>query len=506
MRSLILFSFLFVFSFLGSTQQIANLQWFDLSKKYTAIQEQSLCSFEQNDLQYQLKLELSGFKLEEWLPILEITDPDNGKTKSTLINLGPGKRGERLRIAAARFSNGWIYFTAIGQVAIGKPFFYSGKLNTDGELKGDLTEIQVPLNIPKNKGIPYVFSSSEGGKNTPYTVLAFLPGEDFSELNQLTFLQAKNPEIGLAILSDRMELVDSRKITFDIASEVFKITNCLIAKEGDIVFITNTGNDKKALSYLFHTHIFKLNQVSKEKLEHHPIYNKQMVFAENPQVFAFAYSTQASSSDKPYIKIHVFEKGGFSKFKEMEVPVEKSELSLSRPQRNFDLKSMVLHPDGLVLLGSFYELKPQKKNKAAFDKFENYYLCVQQSINGSAIVHSIPVFCEYGWFSPGYELGSSQLKMIFNQHQKTVIGQENSHQMLLQKDVAKKAKFTALTIQFSNAKMEHQVLVQSTEKLRLLSASAKQEKGGFLIEAIDKSTANTFKKNILKLAQINFNL
>ncbi len=505
MRRLILLSFLIVFSFIGSTQHIASLQWLDLSKKNTGLQEQSLCTFEQNDLLYQLKLERSGFKLEEWLPMLEITNPDNNKTKSILINLGPGKRGERLSIAAARFNNGWIYFTSIGQVAAGKPFFYTGKINLEGELKGDLTEIQVPLNLPKNKGIPVVFSASEAGKNTPYTLLAFLPGDDFAALNQLTFHQANHPEIGVAVLSEKMELMDSRKITFEIEAEVLKLTNCLISIEGDIVFMANTGMEKKSTSYLFHTHIFKLNQVQKVKLKHHPIYNKQIVYAENPQVFAFAYSAQESYSDKPLIKIHVFEKGGFSLFKEMEVPVEKNELSLSRSQRNFDLKSLALHPEGMVLLGSFYELKAQKKNKEFFDKFENYYLCIQQSLNGSAIVHSIPVFCEYGWLSPSYELGSSQLRMVFNQHQSSLFEQEKTYKMLYLKDAQKKAKAVALTIAFSNAKMEHQVLVQPNEKIRLLTSSAILKEGEFLIEAIEKNTANGIKKNIVKVAQIKFN-
>ena len=76
---LVLLLFFFVINILEA-QSMVNLQWLPIDSKKTLIQEKSLCNFQENDFNYQLKLDRSGFQSEEWLPILEITNLNNNKT------------------------------------------------------------------------------------------------------------------------------------------------------------------------------------------------------------------------------------------------------------------------------------------------------------------------------------------------------------------------------------------------------------------------------------------
>ena len=504
---LVLLLFFFVINILEA-QSMVNLQWLPIDSKKTLIQEKSLCNFQESDFNYQLKLDRSGFQSEEWLPILEITNLNNNKTKSILVNIGAGKKGERVSLASARYQDGNIYFIGIGNLAIGKNIFYAGKISKEGELKGSLKEIEVPLNNEKNKGVPFVIPGSFGNANSLFTALLFLPGENLAELSNLQFINTNKPEIGITILSDKMEPIQSKRIKFDVNEQTFNIQNCILSNEGDIVFITNTGLEKKSKTILFHTHVYKLNDLNKVVLNHNPKYGRQLLFAENISVFAFAFCTQEDESDKPLISLKVFEKGGFSLLKDIQIIADPNELSLSKRQRNFDLKKLELTKLGALILGSFYEEKSGRSKKGQIPKpnmkFDNYYLMIHQTLDGNAIIQSIPVFTENGPFSPISNTYNGEFYMILNNHIKNNPMDKSSFTMLENKDVAKKGQAWAININIASGKLERELLVQTKEKIRLLTATGQIFNNEFAIHAAEKGSSNDMQKNILKTAKILF--
>jgi len=508
MRRLVLINLFFFLTFKVLAQSIVSLQWFPIDKSKEIIQEKSLCNFQENDFSYQLKLERSGFQLEEWLPMLEITNNDNNSKRTFLVNIGAGKNGERVSIASARYQQENIYFIGIGNLAIGKNIFYSGIISRKGELIGKLKEIEVPLNIAKNKGVPFVIPGDFGNANSQFTALLFLPGDNLTELSNLQFINVNKPEIGITILSDKMEPIQSRRIKFDVNENVFNIQNCILSNEGDILFVTNTGQEKNSNTILFHTHVFKLNDINKKVLNHNPKFGKQLIHSENQSVFAFAFCTQENEGDKPIISLKVFEKGGFTLLKDVQVVADKSELSLNKNQSNFDLKKMELTQLGVLFIGSFYEVKLAKSEKGQKSKpkikLENYYLMIHHALNGNAFIQSIPVFTEFGPFSPVCTSQNSELYMILNQHQKNNPLEKSSFSMLLNKDVASKGQVWAIKINLVSGKIEGELLVQTKEKIRLLTGSGQSLSNVFAIHAVEKGNANDSQKTILKTAKIIF--
>jgi hypothetical protein len=508
MRKLVLASTLFFISFTALSQSIVSLEWLSLDTKKKIIQEKSLCNFQEGDFTYQLKLERSGFQSEEWLPILEVTNLDNDKKKSIIINIGSGNKGERISLASAKYLQGNIYIVGIGNLDIGKNIFYAGVISKDGELKGRLKEIEVPLNNLKNKGVPFVVPGSFGVAKSQFTALLFLPGENLEELNNLQFTNTNKPEIGITILSDKMEPIQSKRIKFDVNEETFNIQNCIVSNEGDIVFITNTGLGKKSNSILFHTHVFKINDINKIILSHNPKYSRQLLHTENESVFAFAYSMQEDERDNPLVSLKVFEKGGFSLQNDFQIIANQNELSLDKKQGNFDLKKMELTQLGVILVGSFYEVKTAKSEKGQVSKpkikLENYYLMIHHALNGNAIIQSIPVFTENGPFSPIYNVYDGEFHMILNNHQKNNPAEKSSFKMLNNKEVAKSGQAWAIKINIASGKLERELLVQTKEKLRLLTAYGQILNNVFSIHAVEKSSTNDTQKNILKTAKILF--
>jgi hypothetical protein len=172
------------------------------------------------------------------------------------------------------------------------------------------------------------------------------------------------------------------------------------------------------------------------------------------------------------------------------------------------LKKIELTNSGIILLGAFYELKPQKVKKGQaqlpYQKLENYYLLIQQEVNGNATLQAIPVFTELGPYSPSYQIHNQNLHLLFNGHVKNSFMEGEKPTMLFNKDVSKKAQLVASTLQVSSGKINYQVLSTSQEKIRFLSASAQQKGNVFFVDVIEKSSANEFRKNIVKTAAINF--
>lgn len=498
----------FIFLTVGA-QSVATIQWQAINANKSLIQEKSICSFTDNDFFYQLKLERAGYRMEEWLPMLEILDQEKQKSNAVLINLGAGNYGERLSIASARFKNGLIQFVGVGNLSAGKYFFYTGQITLKGELKGKLKEIDIPLNAARSKGIPYVVSGNEEKTGNVFTALMFFPTDKFTDNTNLNFKDIANPEVGIAILSENYEFVQSGKLSFDIKAAEFNIQNCVLSNEGDILFIANTGKEKKSNTILFHTHVFKLNGFEKVTLDHQPRFGKQVLIEDNATVFVVAYSNQEEAKDKAEIKVKIFEKGGFVFKKELTLLAENKELSMPKSARNFDLKLLSLKPAGVVLLGAFYELKPSKKENGKLPKpdtkLENYYLLIQQELSGNSMLHHIPVFTEYGPFSPSYQIDDGTLRMVMNNHQSNIVAENAKYSFLRTKDIGKKAQLVCLQIMLNSGKTERQVLVQTKEKYRLLTATAHFYKGVFTIEAIEKGNSSYTEKNIIKTAIINFN-
>jgi hypothetical protein len=94
--------------------------------------------------------------------------------------------------------------------------------------------------------------------------------------------------------------------------------------------------------------------------------------------------------------------------------------------------------------------------------------------------------------------------MILNNHQKNNLEEKSSFKMLHNKEVAKSGQAWAIKINIASGKLERELLVQTKEKLRLLTAYGQILNNVFSIHAVEKSSTNDTQKNILKTAKILF--
>lgn len=504
--------FLYLFLFIGplAYSQNAVLSWLN-TPIYSISNDRSICSFEDGNEFFELRLQRAGLNQEAFIPILEIRKNGSDKIKTISVNLGAGKSDEPLQLASAKYDNGYIYVLLLGDVAPGVYNFYAGKLNKEGELKGDIKLLKMPNSAGVNKGTPYIVSSSVGEGTGVFSLLLFAFGTENHETRSLEFNGAEKLELGVLAFNQKFEMINSDILTIPSKNDRIKINHIYLAAEGDLLFSVQTGSEKKAKSWLYHTHIYRLNTLKKEELSLHPSSAKRVLIKDRSNELCIAWCEQKEASDPVKIWVKQYEKGEFNKIREHNFTLaysEREDLKLPTRGRNFDLIHLETKAEGVFMMGAFFELKenPVKKGKIALPdtRLEYYYSLIKLSSENQVKWFNFPIFMEKSAFSPSWTWDNDRIFMVYNTHYKNLEPDVKSNVMLLAKEVAKNACVVAHKISIYEGTISREVVFTKKEKLRLLTAYAEVSEHSFKVEAITKQSAGEVNKNKVKNALITF--
>jgi hypothetical protein len=473
--------------------------------------DRSICSFVDGNEFYELRLQKSGLNQEAFIPVLEIRKNGSDKIKSISVNLGAGKFNEQLQLASARYESGHIYLLLLGDVAPGVYNFYTGKLNKEGELKGNVNLLKMSNNAVNNKGTPYVVTSSFGVGSGVFSLLLFAFGAETPETRRLVFNGVEKLELGVLAFNQKFEMINSDILTIQSKSEGIKINQVYLAAEGDLLLSVQTGTEKKAKSWIYHTHIYRLNTLKKEELSLRPASTKRVLIKERANELCLAWCEQNEASDPVKIWVQQYEKGEFKKVREHNFNLaysEREDLKLPSRGRNFDLIHLETKPEGVFIMGAFFEQKENtvKKGKIALPdtRYEYYYSLIKLSSENQVKWFNFPIFMEKSAYSPALSWEDDRIYLVYNTHYKNLIPDVKSNILLLQKDVAKNACVVAHKISIFEGTISREIVFTQKEKLRLLTAYAEISGINFNVEAITKQSAGDAYKNKVKNAMITF--
>lgn len=473
--------------------------------------DRSICSFADGNEKYELRLQRAGLNQEAFIPILEIQKNGSDKIKSISVNLGAGKSNEPLQLASANYENGIIYVLLLGDVAPGVYNFYAAKLNKEGELKGDLKLLKIPANAGANKGTPYLVSANSGVGSGVFSLLLFAFGNETPETRSLVFNGSEKLALGVLAFNQKFEIINSEILTIQSKNEGIKINQIYLAAEGDLLLSVQTGIDKKAKSWLYHTHIYRLNSLKIEELSINPLSSKRILIKDRANELCIAWCEQNKVSDPVKIWVQQYEKGEFKKVREHSfilVNAEIEDLKLPLQGRNFDLIHLETKPEGVFIMGTFFEQKENKVKKGKVTmpdkRFEYYYSLIKLSSENQIKWFNFPIFIEKSAYSPALSWEDDRIYLVYNTHYKNLLPDAKSNILLLQKDVAKNACVVAQKISIFEGTISKETVFTQKEKLRLLTAYAEISGVKFNIDAITKQSAGDAYKNKVKNALITF--
>jgi hypothetical protein len=190
------------------------------------------------------------------------------------------------------------------------------------------------------------------------------------------------------------------------------------------------------------------------------------------------------------------------------VNAEIEDLKLPLQGRNFDLIHLETKPEGVFIMGTFFEQKENKVKKGKVTmpdkRFEYYYSLIKLSSENQIKWFNFPIFMEKSAYSPALSWEDDRIYLVYNTHYKNLLPDAKSNIMLLQKDVAKNACVVAQKISIFEGTINKETVFTQKEKLRLLTAYAEISGLKFNIDAITKQSAGDAYKNKVKNALITF--
>jgi hypothetical protein len=511
-KKITLFILLYIYfsSLQPAFSQNAILTWLNTPINLNS-SDRSICSFTEGNEKYELRLQRAGLNLEAFIPILEIQKNGSDKIKFISVNLGAGKLNEPLQLASANYENGIIYVLLLGDVAPGVYNFYAAKINKEGELKGDLRLLKISGNEGNSRGTPYLVSSSVREVSGLFSLLLFAFGNETPETRSLVFNGTEKLELGVLAFNQKFEIINSDILTIQSKNEGIKINQIYLAAEGDLVLSVQTGVEKKAKYCLYHSHIYRLNTLKKEELSLSPTSFKRILIKDCANELCIAWCEQDEAADPVKIWVQQYEKGEFKKVREHSFGIENAEMEeLKLPSRgkNFDILDLETKPEGVFVLGTFFEQKENsvRKGKGPLPnaRFEYYYALIKLSSENQIKWFNFPIFMEKSAYSPSFSWIDDRIYLVYNTHYKNLLPDSKSNILLLQKDVAKNACVVAEKISIFEGSISKELIFTQKENLRLLTAYAEIFSRNFNIEAITKQSAGDANKNKVINALITF--
>lgn len=460
--------------------------------------ERSLCSFTYEEKQYELKLQKSGLTLENQIAIIEEVE----SKKAVRVKLGTGKQKENLEIAAANWFNNKLYVLLTGLLAPGKYTFYRASVGLDGEANGDLKELKVPLNNAASTGTPKVFQPNNGEGEPLFSLLAFFPSSDDEMAKTLTFSDVKNYQVGFLILNNKFEPQGSEEIQIDGKADQLKIKDIVMANEGDIMLATSLTHKKKTRAYVGLTHAFRLNKVSWLELVKQTEDNITIKLAQQGNRMAVAWCASNKSNDAS-VFIKLFNKGGGEEINQYEVKLNPDKMNLKNIGKYFALKEVYLRANGVFVLGAYYDQKKEKKDKTSLQpKIETFYSLTGIDFLNNQKETFLPVFSEYGSYSPSYYLGQNEFCFIYNTHKNNLSEGTNKYKVLGRTQINSSAVARLARIDIQNWSTQQFTLFQAKAKIRLITTYSVWETPYIWVDAISKEESGKYEFIQSKRAKI----